>query len=349
MNFLQKLFAPEKEKADVTIQEEEIIQRESDKTEPKFAITDWEKPRDPEPGEPRLNWILSEPVSLPQSSGRAGEWNRAAVLSEISRCPSCHNPNSFNWSGGALSCRSCAASFNRSENDVVNFITAAAAQEANLKATDAVSRHTYDVAARQIIDHVRSIGGTVLDCGAGAHDRQWDNVVRIEIEPYDYTDIMAVNQELPFQDSSFDAVFSLNVLEHVNNPFLCAQEIIRVLKPGGIAYAVVPFLQPVHGYPDHYFNMTTSGVHALFRGIGTVETQFVPAAGQPIFTLEWFLRSYLAGLNGEAAGRFADMTVAEILQSSPVEHLDKDYVRTLKPEQRMELACTTGAFVRKHP
>jgi hypothetical protein len=38
----------------------------------------------------------------------------------------------------------------------------------------------------------------------------------------------------------------------------------RVLKPGGKAYTLCAFLQPLHGYPDHYFNATESGLARLF-------------------------------------------------------------------------------------
>ena len=38
---------------------------------------------------------------------------------------------------------------------------------------------------------------------------------------------------LPFKDGFFDAVFSLDVLEHVVEQDLCLREMVRVLKPGG--------------------------------------------------------------------------------------------------------------------
>jgi len=316
-------------------------------TDRPLVSVDWDTPGTPRPGEPRLTWRLSEPIPLPTTPGTDRPWDRASVLARILRCPSCHADDRLTWTSQAVTCPSCGAAFRRLDNGVVDLISEASAAAAELVSTDAVSRHTYDVAARPLIDAVRARGGTVLDCGAGAHDRAWDNVVRIEIEPYDFTDCLAVNQNLPFRDASFDVVFSLNVLEHVNDPWCCADEIMRVLKPGGIVYAVVPFLQPVHGYPEHYFNMTPSGLRRLFQAKGAVEMQFIPAAGQPIFTLDWFLRSYLNGLPPEAAERFAAMSVREILDAGVLTHLDADYVRGLAEGTRVELASTTAAFVRK--
>lgn len=42
--------------------------------------------------------------------------------------------------------------------------------------------------------------------------------------------------QLPFRASSFDVVYSSNVLEHVSDPWLVAEEMLRVVKPGGLAF-----------------------------------------------------------------------------------------------------------------
>ena len=41
--------------------------------------------------------------------------------------------------------------------------------------------------------------------------------------------------EIPYPDSSFDAVFAFTVLEHVREPLQAMREMRRVLKPGGVA------------------------------------------------------------------------------------------------------------------
>jgi SAM-dependent methyltransferase len=46
--------------------------------------------------------------------------------------------------------------------------------------------------------------------------------------------------ELPFPDSSFDAAVCLEVFEHLFEPQLAAQEIARVLRPGGVLVATAP-------------------------------------------------------------------------------------------------------------
>jgi len=54
------------------------------------------------------------------------------------------------------------------------------------------------------------------------------------------TFIYANAQKLPFSDNSFDAVFLLEVLEHVENPVKTMNEIRRVLKSNHNLYIMVP-------------------------------------------------------------------------------------------------------------
>ena len=49
-----------------------------------------------------------------------------------------------------------------------------------------------------------------------------------------------VGEQIPFNDASFDIVYSFQVLEHVQNPRQVLKESWRVLKPGGWLYCNAP-------------------------------------------------------------------------------------------------------------
>lgn len=208
----------------------------------------------------------------------------------------------------------------------------------------AVSSNGYDPIAWSIINRLPN--GLILDNGAGLRDRYLPNVVNLEIAALPGIDVLGVGEHLPFKDNSFDAVFSFAVLEHVRDPFACANEIARVLKPGGTLYAAVPFLQPFHGYPDHYYNMTSHGLRNLFERTLRIDEMGVPDSGKPFWALNWMLRSYVEGLPAEVAERFRTMTVNQLL-GDPVAHLVNDYVRGLSAAADEELACVNYLIATK--
>jgi SAM-dependent methyltransferase len=191
----------------------------------------------------------------------------------------------------------------------------------------------------------------VLNVGAGYRKNatryyKYNNVVNTEIFPYPTTDVVCNGDNLPFKDNSFDVVLSLAVLEHVKNPWLHAEELIRVLKPGGVIYADVPFLQPYHGYPYHYFNMTTAGLKSLFEKNITVIKHSVEPWSKPVFTLTWFLQRYCEFLDEPTRKKFQNMTVNQIIHNG--NNVELDYVKNMKPEKEEIIAAGTTLIGRKN-
>lgn len=219
-----------------------------------------------------------------------------------------------------------------------DFLTDALRAETRIVDTDRVSANAYDSNAQALIE--RCADGMVLDCGAGSRGDYFPHVLNFEIVPYRSTDVLGVGEHLPFADDTFDAVLSLTVLEHVRDPFRCASEIVRVLKPGGDLICVMPFLQPMHGYPHHYFNATPQGVRRLFEDSIDVADVLIPDQNQPIWALNWILNSWTAGLPEDRREAFRNMTVAE-LSGALAELEQQDFCRLLSPEAQFELACAT--------
>ena len=225
-----------------------------------------------------------------------------------------------------------------------DFLTPALREQAGISETSAVSANPYDEHVTALIEE--NAEGLLLDCGAGSRPVYFDNVVNYEIVDYLTTDVIGVGERLPFKSDVFDGVISIAVLEHVRDPFGCAAELVRVLKPGGRLVCCVPFLQPEHGYPHHYYNMTRLGLRRLFEDGLRIEDQRVVLSTLPVWSLTWFLRSWAAGLEGAARAAFLDLKVGELV-GDPSALLDRAWVTGLSGEKNFELASATMLFGRK--
>lgn len=232
----------------------------------------------------------------------------------------------------------------REDGKVFDFLTDELRAQFNIIDTENVSSNQYDGNAIALIE--KHPDGLILDCGAGSRPAYYENVVNFEIVAYPSTDVRGVGEVLPFKDNSFDAVMSSAVLEHVKDPFQCAREIVRVLKPGGDLLCCVPFLQPMHGYPHHYYNMTGSGLRNLFEPYIEVHRHEVPDSVLPIWSLTWMLKSWGAGLKGDALKQFKSMSVGDLM-GDPTSYLHMPFVRNLSIERNFELASATVIHGRK--
>jgi SAM-dependent methyltransferase len=63
---------------------------------------------------------------------------------------------------------------------------------------------------------------------------------------------------------AFGTVLCRAVLEHVKQPHIAAENINRMIRPGGHLYFAGPWIWGYHGYPGHYFNISFDGIKLLF-------------------------------------------------------------------------------------
>lgn len=115
-------------------------------------------------------------------------------------------------------------------------------------------------------------GERILNLGSGVH-KQYANerLLNFDIAPHDNADVVGDGERLPFRDDAFDGVLLDAVVEHLAHPHRVVAEVNRVLKPGGIVLAQVPFLYPFHAAPHDYQRYTPAGLRMLFEEFELIE------------------------------------------------------------------------------
>ncbi len=69
------------------------------------------------------------------------------------------------------------------------------------------------------------------------------------------------------EENSFDLIICCSVLEHVNKPWIFAENVKKLLKKGGLLYITAPWVWRYHPYPDDYFRYSWRGISQLFENI----------------------------------------------------------------------------------
>jgi len=66
------------------------------------------------------------------------------------------------------------------------------------------------------------------------------------------------------KEGSFGLVVCCSVMEHTPTPWIMAQNLTRLVRPGGHLYISVPWVWRYHAFPDDYFRFSFRAVPGLF-------------------------------------------------------------------------------------
>jgi SAM-dependent methyltransferase len=181
-----------------------------------------------------------------------------------------------------------------------------------------------------------------LDLGCGLRRLTFDNCLYVEVYKSRSADLIVEPTCLyPIRDSALDGIGCFAVLEHTRKPWLVVSEMRRMLKPGGKVFIDWPFLQPVHGYPSHFFNATREGLASVFADAGfAVETCTTEVNQTPAYTLRWILGAMVGRLpEGPVRTAFSAMSVGELVALDEQSETWRRFLDALDPAAVSELAC----------
>jgi hypothetical protein len=127
--------------------------------------------------------------------------------------------------------------------------------------------------------HARDLHGPYLEVGARDYGSTQDlravlagegEYVRVDMQAGPRVDVVVdLTEAFPEVEGKLDGrrfgtAFCLSVLEHCEKPFAMAENLTRLLEPGGKVVVSVPFAWRFHGYPSDYWRFTHEGVKRLF-------------------------------------------------------------------------------------
>ncbi len=164
--------------------------------------------------------------------------------------------------------------------------------------------------AELVLSHAK-VGDRILDFGAGIGtfakriSEHGYNVCCVEPDPKQASVIaksgLAVYGDLnQINDDSLDYLYTLNVLEHIEDDHAMLRELYRKLKPGGRLLIYVPAFQVLYSSMDHkvghYRRYTRSGLAdlVLHAGFNVANTRYADSVG--------FLATLLYKLVGDNSG-----------------------------------------------
>jgi SAM-dependent methyltransferase len=157
---------------------------------------------------------------------------------------------------------------------------------------------------RRKLEDVKPIGpdDKILEVGSGAHglvfglgSKSGFGIDPLAVEykrlfpklQFNARTIAAIGERLPFGDGSFDVVLSDNVIDHAAEPLVIIDEIVRVLKPGGLLYFTVNVHHPIYG--------AASRIHGAWNAVG-IKVELSAFADHTVHLTEAQIRSVFAKL-----------------------------------------------------
>lgn len=123
------------------------------------------------------------------------------------------------------------------------------------------------------------LSGRLLDfgCGCKPYQKFFKNVeeyigLDIDDRGLDHAnhkiDVYYDGERIPFEDETFDSIFSSEVYEHVPNLQNILPEINRVLKVGGVLLVTAPLVWNEHGVPYDFQRFTKYGLISMLEKNG---------------------------------------------------------------------------------
>ncbi len=188
----------------------------------------------------------------------------------------------------------------------------------------------------------------VLDVGAGnvetnhSYTKFFPNRYTVDIDPEREPDLVGDIHNLSLDNNSYDVVLCTEVLEHCHTPQKAIDELMRVLKPGGILILTTRFVYPLHDIPHDYYRFTKYGLKHLFKTY--VEVEIIPET--EIFSAIGALMQRVGFQTSLVGGKFTKLFVyGSAWFFSKLDFLLKNEFGNIQKTEKEDHVMTTGYYL----
>lgn len=164
---------------------------------------------------------------------------------------------------------------------------------------------------RNVADQLRNEHGKLLEIGPQDRSLVRECFTQYQIDTFDIVDTYKptfvgdiTRRNSQIEDSSYDCVACLEVLEHTLNPFSAVEELRRILKDGGYLLVSAPLNWRIHGPIPDCWRFTEHGWKVLLKDFDIVKWDILESPDRPLFPLKY---NILARCNKEKNTRDEDI------------------------------------------
>lgn len=162
--------------------------------------------------------------------------------------------------------------------------------------------HTVDRFLREYVHE----GALILNIGSSS-TRLRKFCINVDVQKKNNVDIICDAHFLAFASSSFDFCVLSAILQYCKSPFKIAEEVYKVLKPGGYIYVDAPFIQPYCSDMPDLFRYTKDGLISIFSEKFSVVSCDISIGGGSA------LAFYCQQLFGNSGNKYVDFAMRTIV------------------------------------
>jgi SAM-dependent methyltransferase len=113
---------------------------------------------------------------------------------------------------------------------------------------------------------VLEIGSKIVSVSEFRENYTGVEYVGVDLEEGAGVDVVCdlTKDDHPLPKNYFDLVICCSVMEHVPNPWVMAEKISELVRPGGKLYINSPWVWKYHKYPDDYYRYSFKAIEFLF-------------------------------------------------------------------------------------